>query len=388
MTQERLESVSFEDGKYTLVKHPGGSLEWRRHGEPWPAANPPDKKDFAIFYRVQDLEAEVAQLRDRLQFDPGGSDKIDELEQAMEFLRHDVATRDAEIARLTDLAAHRLRTLDRKADEHAAEIADVQACADGYMGTVSSQKDVIASLRAEVERLTSERDFLQERGDVQMARAVEAEHALHPVVAELTALRAQIARLPAMVNCAWCGLPVDLDEAVCYDHAAEPGTPASGPAHKGCALPRRCSAPASKPAKPCGTCGDNGTVPCPGCVSSHRCGDACDGLAACPDCTGKNRQQILAEIDRLPAECNAHPLADVGLHLLRVPAGTRVLTLEGSTPADVKKHGLDQLRVTFAGPSRDAMGDLGRQLACIAAWGLPKPAKAAKGGGQSPLLEG
>jgi hypothetical protein len=100
------------------------------------------------------------------------------------------------------------------------------------------------------------------------------------------------------------------------------------------------------------------------------------------------RQQILAEIDRLLAECNAHPQADVGLHLLRVPVGTRVLTLEGSTPADVKKHGLDQLRVTFAGPSRDAMGDLGRQLACIAAWGLPKPAKAAKGGGQSPLLEG
>ncbi|MFA5123021.1 hypothetical protein [Zavarzinia sp.] len=29
----------------------------------------------------------------------------------------------AEVARLTDLAAHRLRTLDRKADEHAAEIA-------------------------------------------------------------------------------------------------------------------------------------------------------------------------------------------------------------------------------------------------------------------------
>lgn len=78
---------------------------------------------------------------------------------------------------------------------------------------------------------------------------------------------------------------------------------------------------------------------------------------------------------------------DGSVHLLRVPAGSRVLTLEGQTPANVKKHGLDQLRVTFACTSRDAAGDLGRQLACIASWGLPKPAKQAKGG-QINLLDG
>lgn len=34
---------------------------------------------------------ENERLRDRLQFDPGGSDKIDELEQALDFCRHDLA---------------------------------------------------------------------------------------------------------------------------------------------------------------------------------------------------------------------------------------------------------------------------------------------------------
>ena len=100
----------------------------------------------------------------------------------------------------------------------------------------------------------------------------------------------------------------------------------------------------------------------------------------------ERRKQILDEIDRLLAECNAHPQADVGLHLLRVPAGTRVLTLEGQTPADVKKHGLDQLRVTFACTSRDAAGDLGRQLACVAPWGLPVKRSGATAQGN--LLDG
>jgi hypothetical protein len=35
---------------------------------------------------------EVERLRERLQFDPGGSDKIDELEQCIQFLRHRIET--------------------------------------------------------------------------------------------------------------------------------------------------------------------------------------------------------------------------------------------------------------------------------------------------------
>lgn len=51
--------VSFEDGKYVLVRRGSGEYEWLRHGEPWPVANPPDKKDIAIFHRVKELEALV-----------------------------------------------------------------------------------------------------------------------------------------------------------------------------------------------------------------------------------------------------------------------------------------------------------------------------------------
>ena len=38
--------------------------------------------------KVESVEAEMKRYKDRLQFDPGGSDKIDELEQAMQFSRH------------------------------------------------------------------------------------------------------------------------------------------------------------------------------------------------------------------------------------------------------------------------------------------------------------
>ena len=39
--------------------------------------------------KVQELEREVARLKERIgPIDPGGSDRIDELEQAIDFLRH------------------------------------------------------------------------------------------------------------------------------------------------------------------------------------------------------------------------------------------------------------------------------------------------------------
>lgn len=47
-------------------------------------------KDIAALARERDeLQREVNELRERLQFDPGGSDKVDELEQALQFVKHD-----------------------------------------------------------------------------------------------------------------------------------------------------------------------------------------------------------------------------------------------------------------------------------------------------------
>ena len=50
--------------------------------------------------RSMDLEKDVERLRERLQFDPGGSDKIDELEQALQFTRHEVDVLKVELERL------------------------------------------------------------------------------------------------------------------------------------------------------------------------------------------------------------------------------------------------------------------------------------------------
>lgn len=63
---EPLESVSFDDGKYVLTRHSPGCFVWTRHGESWPAANPPDKKDIAIFFKVQELEEKIKQLQKEL----------------------------------------------------------------------------------------------------------------------------------------------------------------------------------------------------------------------------------------------------------------------------------------------------------------------------------
>lgn len=129
----------------------------------------------------------------------------------------------------------------------------------------------------------------------------------------------------------------------------------------------------------CEVCGDHSAFV--GEKQCEFCQDVLTGLGSFARSEAGRARLIAALQAALPADGGT-------LHLLRVPARTRVLTLEGTTPKDVAKHGLDQLRVTFAGPSREAMGDLGRQLATIAQWGLPKPPTAAKGG-QDPLgLEG
>lgn len=41
-------------------------------------------------HEMEELRAENQRLRERLQIDPGGSDKVDELEQALQFARNDI----------------------------------------------------------------------------------------------------------------------------------------------------------------------------------------------------------------------------------------------------------------------------------------------------------
>lgn len=102
---------------------------------------------------------------------------------------------------------------------------------------------------------------------------------------------------------------------------------------------------------------------------------------------GDKLQLALGAIDKLLAQANADPEVAGGskLMVLRVPPGTRVLGLEGSSPRDAKKRGYDQLRVTFVGTS-EGMGYLGRQLAMAGPWGLERkdPSQASLGleGGQ------
>lgn len=84
----------------------------------------------------------------------------------------------------------------------------------------------------------------------------------------------------------------------------------------------------------------------------------------------EKRKEAVAEIEALLRAYNADP-AGARLVVVHVPAGTRVLALEGSSPRDVKKRGYDQLRVTFIGTS-DGMGQLGRQMAHFGPWGFER----------------
>ena len=65
--------------------------------------------DYVLFDRLQherdEARAEAARLRERLQFDPGGSDKIDELEDAVKYLRNDVEKAAWEITKLRNALA-------------------------------------------------------------------------------------------------------------------------------------------------------------------------------------------------------------------------------------------------------------------------------------------
>lgn len=71
----------------SMTKHDWDSFDH------WSTADTDTLRAFiAYLIRLRDdHNAEIKRLRDRLQFDPGGSDKIDELEQCIEFLRHDLA---------------------------------------------------------------------------------------------------------------------------------------------------------------------------------------------------------------------------------------------------------------------------------------------------------
>lgn len=61
-----------------------------------------EERKIGLVMNYELLAEENKKLRDRLQFDPGGSDKIDELEQCIQFLRHDIKTLTAANKHMAD----------------------------------------------------------------------------------------------------------------------------------------------------------------------------------------------------------------------------------------------------------------------------------------------
>lgn len=60
---------------------------------------------------ITELKKRIKEYEDRLQFDPGGSDKIDELEQALQFAKHSIEMLESLIF---DLATGQTISKDRK----------------------------------------------------------------------------------------------------------------------------------------------------------------------------------------------------------------------------------------------------------------------------------
>ena len=103
---------------------------------------------------------EVKTLRDRLQFDPGGSDRIDELEQAVQFLRFGSETlqaeRDAERDRVRRLAMGEAEAmaLAMSHEGHIAklesEVAQLKRWLDDAHLARASEQDEASAQRAEL----------------------------------------------------------------------------------------------------------------------------------------------------------------------------------------------------------------------------------------------
>lgn len=60
-----------------------------RHGEDWRSLTG-DNLILDMFFMIEELQEENQKLKDRLQISPQGDDKIDELEQVIEFLRFEL----------------------------------------------------------------------------------------------------------------------------------------------------------------------------------------------------------------------------------------------------------------------------------------------------------
>jgi hypothetical protein len=85
-------------------------------GHDWPHTCLAGKCEAAIreqWERAEKAEARMKELEERLQFDPGGSDKIDELEQANQFMRHSRDCAEADLARIRPVYEAAIPALSR-----------------------------------------------------------------------------------------------------------------------------------------------------------------------------------------------------------------------------------------------------------------------------------
>lgn len=103
-------------------------LAWDRHAEK-------DRAYGEALRERDEAKAEVERLRERLQFDPGGSDKVDELEDAMKYLR-------AEVKREKASATRGWQT----ADELHLTVRDLKAEIERLRATDEVQKQTILAL--------------------------------------------------------------------------------------------------------------------------------------------------------------------------------------------------------------------------------------------------
>lgn len=113
----------------------------------------------SIKQQLDELKSENARLRNRLQIDPGGSDKIDELEQAMEFLRHD---RDLIDETNKVIFAQR----EKLQDELDVSKAENKKLKDEWQKSHEEVFQICARLKEEVEQLRWTKEVAEAKADV------------------------------------------------------------------------------------------------------------------------------------------------------------------------------------------------------------------------------
>jgi len=128
------------------------------------------------------LKQRVVELEQRLQIDPGGSDKIDEFEQAMEFLRFDLQAEKAradKAEKLLDQESYSLGQMNIEATRERIRANKAELIIDVLRGVIKVEEAKVTELVGALDLLRQLGDRLRYKAPEQLNGTAIAQHMFH-----------------------------------------------------------------------------------------------------------------------------------------------------------------------------------------------------------------